>query len=401
MSNYNILLASDSNYMRYCFVTCQSVIDAINNAPQSKTNETKDRIIFTILVDESVDQLDLHKKCDSFISRNNAIVDISFDIKAADKDQLRNAPPLNGSLVAYFRIFIDQLFDDDVHICLYLDCDIIVRKDVRTLFNETNLEGFVLASVPDFCAEEDSQPNGTIRVPKRNANVANLEIPLSNYFNSGVMLINLQEYRRNNISKKCLALLDDYIPDHWDQDLFNIAVPGKLRKVLEPKWNAHLYMGLLSYNSKSSDFSLLATRNINGVRKQTVSTTMPPDVFMEQVNDPSIYHFVYMKPWDNLRFLFTNLPSTSSINLRIQEWFDTAEKVVEFSKDLSVAKYSPLYTHSYEICSLNEKINNLQLEISHQKRLRKIDRRRERNKILLIIFALFAIQLIILLALSK
>ena len=157
----------------------------------------------------------------------------------------------------------------------------------------------------------------------------------------------------------------------------------------------------LRYCTKFRKIQVLATRNIDAPRKQAISMTLSPNNFMGQINDPCIFHYIYMKPWDNLRFFFTNLPSTNSINFRIKEWFDTAEKVVEFSKDLSAAKYSPLYTHSYEICSLNEKINNLQLEISTQKRLRKIDRRRERNKILLIIIALFIIQLIISLALAK
>ena len=361
----------------------------------------RDKIIFNILVDETVDQIELNQKCESFIARNTSCVDISFNIKTASNEPLKNAPTLNGSLLTYYRIFLDNLFDDDINLCLYLDCDVIVRKDIRPLFNETDMAGFVLGVVPDFCAEEDSHQNGTISVPKKNHNVADLAIPISNYFNAGVMLINLHEYRDQNISKKCLSLLKDYSPSRHDQDLLNIVVTEQLRKVLEPKWNAHLYMGLLSYNSKSSNFSLLATRNIDAPRKQAISMTLSPNNFMEQINDPCIFHYIYMKPWDNLRFFFTNLPSTNSINFRIKEWFDTAEKVVEFSKDLSVAKYSPLYTHSYEICSLNEKINNLQLEISHQKRLRKIDRRRERNKILLIIFALFAIQLIISLALSK
>ena len=224
MSSYNLLLASDRNYVCYCFVTCQSVIDAINNEREREdVANNRDKIIFNILVDETVDQIELNQKCESFIARNTSCVDISFNIKTASKEPLKNAPTLNGSLLTYYRIFLDNLFDDDINLCLYLDCDVIVRKDIRALFNETDMAGFVLGAVPDFCAEEDSPPNGTLSVPKKNHIVADLEIPLSNYFNAGVMLINFQEYRDQNISKKCLSLLKDYSPSRHDQDLLNMG----------------------------------------------------------------------------------------------------------------------------------------------------------------------------------
>lgn len=397
MSSYNLLLASDRNYMCYCFVTCQSVIDAIHYESKEDVANNRDKIIFNILVDETVDQTELNQKCESFIARNTSCVDISFNIKTASNEPLKNAPTLNGSLLTYYRIFLDNLFDDDINLCLYLDCDVIVRKDIRPLFNETDMAGFVLGAVPDFCAEEDSQQIGLMRVPERNKKVPALTIPLTNYFNAGVILFNINEYRNKNISKKCMELLVNYSPNHHDQDLLNITVPASLRKVLEPKWNTHLYMGLLSYNSKSSDYSLLATRNATSPRRQTVSTTLSPDVFINEINDPCIFHYIYMKPWDNLKFSFTNLPSTSTMSLRIKEWFDTAEKVIEFSNELSKAKYSPLYTHSYEICAFNERINNLQIEISKQRSRRKKDRK----ILLLTIVLLFIIQLVLLLCLTQ
>lgn len=67
MSNYNILLATDINYLPYSFVTCQSVLDSLSNhnatmeASYRAFNEanSNDKIIFHIVVDETVNTEEL------------------------------------------------------------------------------------------------------------------------------------------------------------------------------------------------------------------------------------------------------------------------------------------------------------------------------------------------------
>ena len=89
MSDYNILLATDINYLPYSFVTCQSVLDSLgvhhtsansNNCSDNKNTRATDRIIFHIVVDETVNTEELSKKAEAFQIRNEHIIDVLFII---------------------------------------------------------------------------------------------------------------------------------------------------------------------------------------------------------------------------------------------------------------------------------------------------------------------------------
>ena len=59
----------------------------------------------------------------------------------------------------------------------------------------------------------------------------------NSYFNAGMMLINMLEFRKQKIGQQCLKLLTER-PEFicYDQDVLNIVCKGKV-KYVDPKWN--------------------------------------------------------------------------------------------------------------------------------------------------------------------
>ena len=110
------------------------------------------------------------------------------------------------TLPTYFRYKIGNLFKD-ISTLLYLDCDVIVKKSLGKLF-DIDLKDNYCAMILDAESQREAKRLG-----------------LKKYFNAGVMLINLDLWRKDNLEKK----LFDYTIKNakkifWqDQDVINIV----------------------------------------------------------------------------------------------------------------------------------------------------------------------------------
>ncbi|MBD0381584.1 glycosyltransferase family 8 protein [Paenibacillus sedimenti] len=137
----------------------------------------------------------------------------------------------NISKETYYRILIPNLLDREINKALYLDCDMIIKDDITKLWDTTLVHKFVAAvKIP-----------GSIRARE-------LGLPgNADYFNAGVLLLNLKKWRENNIVFRLLRFCRNN-PDKlkfMDQDALNAILHDKWRK-LEPTWNyqVHRYRGL-------------------------------------------------------------------------------------------------------------------------------------------------------------
>lgn len=125
-----------------------------------------------------------------------------------------------GSITAFAKFDLPYLLPEDR--VLYIDGDIIIRKDIAPLF-EVELGGCVAAAVRDS---------------GRLYNATGLRARLKCYFNSGVMMLNLKKMRLGDYRRKLIAAkisLND--PKLVDQDAFNIAFDGQV-KPLSIAYNA-------------------------------------------------------------------------------------------------------------------------------------------------------------------
>lgn len=143
----------------------------------------------------------------------------SITIYRVNKEELNNCPIRERdhvSIVTYFRILIPEIIHQSIHKILYLDCDIIVLDDLLELWN-TDITNKAVGVVPEAV-------NHDIRIYNR------LEYEMEwGYFNAGVLLINLDYWRKHNLTSEIL----DYINKNpnklkfWDQDALNYVLKDK------------------------------------------------------------------------------------------------------------------------------------------------------------------------------
>lgn len=137
-----------------------------------------------------------------------------------------------GTSTVYLRLALDEILPD-IPVVLYMDADIIVRRDLSPLLNQP-MDGLPLAAVRDPL--NPTLGSGlAVGLPGWQA----LGLPgTREYFNSGVMLIDLPECGRRGIFDAGRRFAVDK-PEHilfWEQDALNWAVADDWFR-LDRCWN--------------------------------------------------------------------------------------------------------------------------------------------------------------------
>jgi lipopolysaccharide biosynthesis glycosyltransferase len=132
------------------------------------------------------------------------------------------------SKMTFARLMIPKMLPNSISKVLYLDTDILVLGDLKPLW-ETNLEDSVLGAVLDnLDSHFKSGRSGYEDAPR-----------VQNYFNAGVLLIDLDRWRKEQVSEKALAYMDRHRKTPFmDQDALNVVCDGRW-KSLDHRWNFH------------------------------------------------------------------------------------------------------------------------------------------------------------------
>lgn len=211
-----IFFSTDDNYIPYLDV---AIVSLIKNA----SKEYKYRIIVlnTGLNPENVERVKQNER-DGF---DIDFINISKELEGI-KNSFKNV--YHFSVAAYYRLFIASLFPQYNKI-LYLDCDLVVLGDVSELYR-TELGDNIIGA----CPEEFVQNTPEFR---KYAEVA-LGLNPDVYINTGVLLINLDAFRKYQIEKKFVRLIKEYDFDLLDPDqaYINYLCQGKIM-VLPNGWN--------------------------------------------------------------------------------------------------------------------------------------------------------------------
>lgn len=240
---------------------------AVYSLLESADKETKYRIYILEdgISDENKTKLrDLQKQFDTEIR----FVSVSHILEPFQDIQIGQWPP-----PAYARLFISTLLPEEKGVILYADIDVLFCKDLREIF-ETAMDGHVLGAV-----YEKMDPHDLALLKIR------LGMPeTSSYFNSGVLLINLDELRARNGGER----MKDYFLANVenlrcpDQDILNAVFHAETTR-LHPKWNwTDGYSRRLLFKPKSRDDWG------NGTRREV----------LEAAHSPGILHYWgKYKPW--------------------------------------------------------------------------------------------------------
>jgi lipopolysaccharide biosynthesis glycosyltransferase len=173
---------------------------------------------------------------------------------AVDPDVLAQAP-ISGhaNRVNYYRVLTPWLLPTSVRRAIYLDADLIVRRDL-TLLWQSDLEDRLCLAVQDCAAPYvDSSvalanyawcgPHLGSATPVANYRQLALN-PQAEYFNSGVLLLDLEAWRKEDLPRRLLDCLTQNEPHvlWWDQYALNVVLAGRWGP-LDLRWNqgSHIY----------------------------------------------------------------------------------------------------------------------------------------------------------------
>ncbi len=140
---------------------------------------------------------------------------------------------------AYIRLLLTELLPIDVERVIYLDSDVLCLGSLVQLQHYFNAMGnFLVAAVLD---EENE------REKKR--------LNLVQYVNSGILLINLEGWRKEEVLNKflvCVQRAGRYLKYH-DQDIINLVLNERIF-ILPKRWNWQLPVIYCSKKSRESVF---------------------------------------------------------------------------------------------------------------------------------------------------
>lgn len=206
-----IVFATNKEYAPYVAVAIESIY--VN----SSENNFYD---INVLIDASMTN-DLKNKFNK-LSYNNISVrmwDVRNCFKGVDLYSVGHY-----SRQMYFRWLIPEIFPQYRKV-LYLDCDIVVAYDVAKLY-EINIRDNIVGAVNNF-----------LRSNMESYVKESLGLSAAKYFNSGILLINTDEFLNNKVKNKCLSILRNRDKMACpDQDAINLACEGKIYR-LEDSWN--------------------------------------------------------------------------------------------------------------------------------------------------------------------
>jgi lipopolysaccharide biosynthesis glycosyltransferase len=133
---------------------------------------------------------------------------------------------------AFLRLLIPEYVPDKIDKAIYLDCDLIVENSISTLWGEVCLDGVSHAAAQDLSIPYVSDPRGVQLYEERGLS------PNAPYFNSGVLVVNLEWWREHEVPKHAF----EYIRSRGDamvfndQDALNYILAGNW-KPLDRRWN--------------------------------------------------------------------------------------------------------------------------------------------------------------------
>ena len=195
----NLFFACDDGYIPFLAVTITSIKEHRNPC-----REYILRVLNTGISDEHKTRIKASLECDGF---KIEFPDISCEVeRISEKLHTRDY----YSKTTYYRLFIPELYPE-IDKALYLDCDIVLRSDVAELY-DVDLKDNLVGAISD---------SFVTCVPRLHDYVTErvgVRRPID-YFNAGVLLMNLKEMREALFGDRFVELIDKITFDvAQDQD---------------------------------------------------------------------------------------------------------------------------------------------------------------------------------------
>jgi lipopolysaccharide biosynthesis glycosyltransferase len=244
----NAVVVCDDNYAQHATVMLRSLFTA--NA----------KFFFRIFCLVPQDFVNRHKMEESLQDFNHHALSF-ITVEPDDFTYLKVS--MHISSASYFRLRLDVLLPPEIQRVIYLDCDLIVKDEITSLW-KMDLEGRAVAAAVDTFVNNNQAVRRRLGFN-----------PGKYYLNAGVLLIDINQWKEERIGARALefCLAHPEKITYHDQDAINHIVNGNF-KILEARWNMQT--------------SIVAS---NGAWKCTPES-------MAQLDAAAIIHFTgVMKPW--------------------------------------------------------------------------------------------------------
>ena len=211
-----IFFAIDDGYMPFLAVALESLIEN-----SSKKYYYSIKILYTNISEENKKKINKYKR----ENVNIEFVDLNYYIEKV-KDKLYTRDYYTNT--TYFRLFIANLYPQ-YNKAIYLDSDILVLGDIAELYNQ-DMGDNLIAAAPDDVIQ-------TTKVFQEYVEKVVGVADYRNYFNAGILLMNLDEFRKFDFQNKFLYLLETIkFTVAQDQDYLNRLCKGKV-KIIDKAWD--------------------------------------------------------------------------------------------------------------------------------------------------------------------
>lgn len=247
----DIVINTDDKYLQHAMAMLCSLYE----------NNQKHQVMVHILCKDLSDRAKDYINSLSTRYGNQAIY-YSVDERKLQGVQFRKNRPL--SMAAYYRLLLSSVLPQDLEKVLYLDCDMIIMRDLQEIFN-IELDDYALAATLDtFPFSQQHRLQLHMEVGER-------------VFCSGIMMVNLKYWRDHNVEPGLLEYAKRHREEVYlhDQDVLNYYFKKKWF-LLPPKWN-----------------------HVAGTLKASRAPQYKSFDMIAYAKEPMIYHYasVGMKPW--------------------------------------------------------------------------------------------------------
>jgi len=238
----HLAIAFDQNYLQQFYALLSSILE----------NTKKRKLRFHLI---SPDLSEIEKEhIQSYIDSQNAESIFYTLNENTFKDLVLTG---KWTHAVYYRLFFPMLVSAEVSRLLYLDSDTVVVNDLSELY-DIDLENYPVGAVYDNYVKE--QPL--------------IGISKGNYFNSGVLLIDIKRWKEQDISKKALLYLKKY-----PERIIYVDQCG-LNAVLKENWKRLDYKYNVLYTYIPTEASKAELKHF--------------------ISDKIVIHFTLQRPWDFL-----------------------------------------------------------------------------------------------------
>jgi len=335
----NVVFAVNESYVQYLSVTLQSIL-----FNKKCPNTIRAYILHEHLSNGSLNYFHKLERADFQV--------VPISVSKFVKEY--NLKPRNHiGVEMYYRLFISDVLPD-VNKIIYLDADLVVNTDLIDLYR-INLDEKIMGAVY----------NGTINHSAKKI-IAKIGTDPRKYINSGVLLIDVQKFKNNNIKSQCLEILtgnENF--SNPDQDALNKVCDGKIL-LLPLKWNYIWLYNLLYSKEKDEEFKKYC------------------EYYMENCSSPLIIHYAGKdKPWNSERGyvnpklydIFWNYAAQSPYYKKLQENMSVQKYPHNSFKGLLVKEkkgyeyYKSINRHRYapELCMWYEQKTGEKLNLINPK----------------------------------